>query len=298
MIQAPSVRRGLFFNYIREVNHMRLGAPVFHCSSAEEWAKKHIEKGYGAAYWPLGPDADSRLEADYRRAAEKHGLVIAEVGIWRNTMDPDPVKQEENIRYSIKCLKLADRIGARCCVNIAGSLSRRWDGPHPDNMTESTMEKIVRITQRIIDEADPKETAFTLEPMPWMYPSDLSSMQELLRRVDRPAMGVHVDMCNMMSGCDRIYRSGAITREFFGALGPKIRSVHAKDVVLHDELTTHISETIPGHGLFDHAELLTQCARLPDICVLCEHLSTPGEYDEATAFLRKTAESLGLSFTV
>lgn len=276
---------------------MRLGAPVFNFSSAEEWALRHVEKGYGAAYWPLSATVPASLEEEYVQAAARHNLVIAEVGIWRNSLDSDPLRREENILYSIECLKQAERIGARCCVNIAGSRSARWDGPHPENFTEATMEAIVRTAQRIIDAVRPKHTFFTLEPMPWMYPSDQKSMQELLDRVDRPALGVHVDMCNMMSGCDRIYRSGQLTREFFQAFAPKIHSVHAKDVILLDELTTHINETLPGRGVFDHAELLKQCAALPDVCVMSEHLSTPEEYDEAIAFFRALAEKLGLAFT-
>ena len=276
---------------------MRLGAPVFHYSTGEEWALRHVEKGYGAAYWPLSWSAPAEQEQEYAAAAARHNLVISEVGIWRNTLDPDPVRREENIRISIESLRLAERIGARCCVNIAGSCSAQWDGPHPDNFTSETMNEIVRISQRIIDAVRPERTFFTLEPMPWMYPSDLSSMQELLEKIDRRAMGVHVDMCNMMSGCDRIYRSGRITKEFFQALAPRIRSVHAKDVYLSGELTTHISETIPGRGIFDHRELLAQCALLGDVCVMSEHLTTPEQYDEAVSFLRDAALSLGIPLT-
>lgn len=274
---------------------MRLGAPVFDFRNAEEWVQRHIEKGYGAAYWPLPADVGRALEQEYVSAAKKHNLVISEVGVWNNPLDSNAQKQEENIQYAIARLRQAERIGARCCVNISGSRSNIWDGPHPKNMTEETFDMIVSVTQRIIDAVNPKNTFYTLEPMPWAYPSDLASTLRLMKAVDRPALGVHVDMCNMMSGCDRIYRSGELTREYFEALAPHIRSVHAKDVFLSDELTTCIREVIPGEGVFDHAELLTQCARLNDACVMAEHLSTPAEYDQAVGFLRSQAEALGLS---
>ena len=46
---------------------------------------------------------------------------MAEVGVWRNTLSPDPEIRKASIRYAIGQLELADRIGARCCVNILGA---------------------------------------------------------------------------------------------------------------------------------------------------------------------------------
>lgn len=67
---------------------------------------------------------------------------------------------------------LADKIGARCCVNVTGALSgERWDGPHRDNFSKEAWKKNVRTIQTIIDEAKPQNTYFTIEPMPWMIPT-------------------------------------------------------------------------------------------------------------------------------
>lgn len=276
---------------------MRLGAPVYDYSSAGEWAARHVEKGYGAAYWPLPADAGRALEREYVQAAAQHDLVIAEVGIWNNLLDPDAQVREKNIQYAIARLEQAERVGALCCVNISGSRSAVWDGPHPRNMTQETFDMIVETTQRIIDSVNPVHTHYALEPMPWAYPNDADSTRRLIRAINRPALGVHVDMCNMMSGCDRIFRSGELTREYFEAFGPLISSVHAKDVTMTAELTTHISETIPGQGVFDHAVLLRECAKFSDVCVMCEHLASPAEYDQAVGFLRGEAERLGLELT-
>ena len=80
---------------------MRLGAPVFNWTNAEEWALRHIEKGYGAAYWPLPADASPAQEEAFISAANAHDLVIAEVGIWNNLLDPNAQKQEVHIRCAI-----------------------------------------------------------------------------------------------------------------------------------------------------------------------------------------------------
>ncbi len=275
---------------------MRLGAPVFNFHSAGEWADAHVRKGLGAAYWPLADNATAAERDAYLHAAQARHLVIAEVGIWNNLLDPDPARQEANILAAIQKLKLADAIGARCCVNISGSCSAIWDGPHPDNLTAKTFDAVVRITRRILDAAAPSRTFYTLEPMPWMYPCDLDSMQRLLAAVDHPRFGVHIDMCNLMNTPDKVFRNAELTRDWFAALGPRIRSIHAKDVRLHPRLTVHIDEALPGQGQFDFDELLRLAHALGDVPVMCEHLSAETDYDQAVAFFKSRAAALGLAF--
>jgi len=277
---------------------MRLGAPVFNFNTPEEWAQEHIRKGLGAAYWPLPVEAPESTRDAYLRAAQNHGLAIAEVGVWNNLLDADPAKREANIQISIQKLRLADAVGARCCVNISGSLAAQWDGPHPGNLTPETFETVVNITRRILDEAAPAKTFYTLECMPWMYPHDLDSMQRLLDAVAHPRFAVHLDMANLMNMPEKVWRNAEHTRAWFNALGPRIRSIHAKDVILRTHMTTHIDEVLPGRGQFDFAELLRCAHAQDDVTVMCEHLSTEAEYGEAIAHLQKTAASAGLSFTV
>ncbi len=276
---------------------MRLGAPVFRYKTAEEWALRHVEKGFGAAYWPLPEGASPEDESAFVQAAHRHGLIIAEVGIWNNLLDRDPAKQAANIAYAVRRLRTADRVGARCCVNISGSLSSYWDGPHPDNLSKKTFDQVADITRRILKEAAPERTYYSLEPMPWMFPHDVDSLQRLIAAVDHPHFGVHTDMCNLVNSFDKPYRTGEMTREFFAAFGHLIRSVHAKDTVIcEDRLTLHIDEAIPGRGLFDYDTLLRECHRLGDVPVMAEHLETEEEYDEATGFIRRRAEELGIPF--
>lgn len=273
---------------------MRIGAPVSGFRNAREWVQLHIDRELGAAYWPLPVEASSDEEAAYVSEAKAADLVIAEVGIWNNVLDSDRGKREANIQYAIARLRTADRVGARCCVNVAGSRGARWDGPHPKNITEETFRMIVATTQRIIDEAQPRHTAFSLEPMPWMYPYDIESLERLIEAVDREAFGVHVDMVNLVNAFDKVYRTGEYTRAFIGRFSGMIRSVHAKDVRLTDELTLHIEEALPGEGIFDFDALLTECAALRDIPVMAEHLETDAEYRRAVDFLKKRSAALGI----
>lgn len=281
-----------------EVNTMRLGAQIEGYSSGEEWARKHIEKGLSAAYWPLPDDATDVVIDEFLAAASRHDIVIAEVGIWNNLLDPDLAKREDNLRTAIRRLKTAERVGARCCVNISGSRSAIWDGPHPDNLTRETFGTIVSITQKIIDTVSPKRTCYTLEPMPWMYPCDTQTLLQLIRAVNRPAFAAHADMCNLINSYEKVYHNDALTREFFTYIKPYIRSVHVKDTTIDpSQLTLHINEALPGTGLFDYDELLIQCAQLDDMPLMIEHLRTESEYDQAITFIRRKADQLGLAFT-
>lgn len=274
---------------------MRIGAHVFRYDNAEEWAARHAENGYGATYFPLNYKDDPEKIEQYAHAAKSRGLVISEIGVWNNQLDRDPVKRESNFLDAVGQLKLADRLGAHCCVNIAGSLGDTWDGPHPDNLSEENFKHIVSIIQRIIDTAQPKNTFYTLEPMPWMFPHTIEDMSRLIRAVNREAFAVHVDMCNMINSFDLVYNSGALVREFFKEFAALIRVVHAKDTVIDKRLTLRIHEAIPGEGVFDYDALFDECAKLhPDLPVMAEHLQTEDEYLKATGYLIKKAESLGI----
>lgn len=280
---------------------MRLGAYIGEFHSPEEWAHIHLQHGYGAVYWPFDTvpyTSDSETIQGYVDSAARHGLVIAEVGAWCNMLDPKPSVRDANLNYIIGQLRLADQVGARCCVNIAGSLNPAlWDGPHPDNLTEATFGLTVELIQQIIDSAKPRNTFYTIEQMPWLFPYDIPSTHRLLKAVNRSALAVHVDMCNMINAPDKVYRTGELTREFFSEFGPLIRSVHVKDLTITDELTVCIREVIPGQGVFDLETLLNECAKLDsDLPVMAEHLETQAQYLQSTGFLKKKAAEMGLGF--
>ena len=80
---------------------------------------------------PLTPDRVVRLE--YLDATVKETLrlspVIAEVGRWVNLLEADAEKRRLNLQVVTDGLALAEAIGARCCVDIAGSFSSEsWLG--------------------------------------------------------------------------------------------------------------------------------------------------------------------------
>jgi sugar phosphate isomerase/epimerase len=274
---------------------MRFGAPVFGYKNAQEWAEMHIHNGYGAAYWPLPLETDWSIAEEYYAAAQEYGLVISEIGAWNNLLAKDLTERERNIQENIKALKLADKVRAKCCINISGSYADTWDGPHPENMTEETFEIVIETVCRIIDSAEPENTYYTLEPMPWLYPNSIETMGRLLDAINRPRFAVHVDMCNLMNSFEKVYHTGEYTSEFFRTFGDKIKAVHAKDIRIAKTLTMQIYEELPGQGIFDFEALLRECNKLDsDIPVMAEHLMAEAEYKRAVHYLQNKALEMKL----
>jgi len=276
---------------------MRFGGPILsQWQGPDEWVAAHRERGYTAAYCPLAPDADDATIAAYRQAAGRAGIVIAEVGAWSNPLSPNDLERRAALTKCQAHLALADRIGARCCVNIVGSRGPKWDGPHPDDLTDDTFGLIVDSVREIIDAVKPTRTYYALESMPWMYPDSADSYLALLSAVDRPALAVHLDPANLINSPSRFFGNAHLIRDCFAKLGPFIRSCHGKDVVLRDTFMVHLDEVRPGLGRIDYATLLRELSRLPaETPLMLEHLQTEEDYRLAAEYVRSVAAAEGLA---
>ena len=276
---------------------VRLGGPTFEkYEDPAGWVAALKKLGYSAAYCPVGANAGDDVVKAYERAAKDANIIIAEVGAWSNPISPDEKTRKEAREKCRRQLALADRIGARCCVNISGSRSNRWEGPSPDNLTEETFEMIVETTRAIIDDIKPTRTHFTLEMMPWAYPDSVDSYVRLLKAIDRKRFSVHLDPVNLVCSPQRYFRNGALIRECFEKLGPQIKSCHGKDILLDTKLTTHLDEVRPGLGRLDYTTFLRELSKWPDIPLMLEHLPNAEEYRLAAEYVRSVGKKIGVSF--
>jgi sugar phosphate isomerase/epimerase len=275
---------------------MKLGGPIFaDISTPDLWVAAVKAHGYGACSCPLNADASDDTIAAYVAAAKEAGIVIAEVGAWSNPISPDDETRTKALTHCKAQLALAERVGARCCVNIVGGRGAQWDGPHPDNFSRDTFDLIVETVRDIIDSVNPTRTCYALETMPWIYPDSPDSYLEILKAIDRKAFGVHLDPVNMISSPRRYFENGAFIKECFTKLGPYIKTCHGKDILLRSNLTVHLDEVQPGHGALDYRIFLTELNKLdPDTSLILEHMSEPQQYVEASAYVRGVAAELGL----
>ena len=242
---------------------LRLGGPVFvESSDPAVLAKAHRDLGYRAAYAPnaMAITEKERIAAWVSEMA-RHDVVTAEVGAWRNMLDPDSSKRRETLMWVGERLALAEALGARTCVDIAGSFNpTSWSGAHPRNFSREFFDATVENCRTVIDLVKPQRTTFSIEMMPWSWPSSPDESLALIKAVDRKAFAAHLDVCNLMNSPARIYDNASVIRECFKKLGPRIVSCHAKDVNWGPGYQMNVLEVIPGKGVLDYQ---TYCASYP-----------------------------------
>jgi len=268
---------------------MRLGisSPLFHSTPAE-WAKKQIELGSTATIFPVNSDSADSLVSEYVKEAKKNDIVIAEVGVWRNTLSANKEERKAAIEYACNQLALADKVGANCCVNIIGTSSGPiWDGGYAGNFTKETWDEAIRMIRFIIDEVKPTNTVYSIEPMPWMYPTGPDEYLKLIDEVERDSFGVHLDLINMINCPERYFFMDDFIDECFDKLGNKICSCHLKDIHLLEELTFQLRETSCGNGELNIKKYIERADMVSkDMPVLIEHLETDEEYIESFNYVR------------
>jgi len=278
---------------------VRLGGPIFlRSEDPGELAREHRRLGYSAAYCPNVALHDSDRIRAVEKAFAAENVVIAEVGAWKNMLDPDAAKRKQNLDYVVERCALADAVGARCCVDIAGSYNPDvWYGMDPKNLSKEFLDATVENCRHVIDAVKPKRTRFTIEMMPWNLPDGPDAYLELIRAVSRKSFAVHLDVCNAINSPRLFYNSGQLIRDCFRKLGPWIASCHAKDLQWVPEYNVHFLEVVPGRGKVDYRAYLSELAKLPvDAPLMLEHLKNAAEYDEGRAYIQKVAAETGVTF--
>lgn len=278
---------------------IRFGGPIFLKSDdPEALAREHRRLGYSAAYCPGVKLQETEKIRAIQKAFAAQNVIIAEVGAWNNMLDPDPPKRAANLKYVSERLALADEVGARCAVNIAGSYNPKiWYGPHNRNFSREFFDQTVENARRVIDAVKPKRTKFALEMMGWALPTGPDEYLQLIKAIDRQGFGVHLDVCNGINSPARFYSNKSFIEECFHKLGRHIVSCHAKDLEWVVELNVHFKEVIPGRGELDYRAYLLGMANLTnDAPLMMEHLKGAAEYDEARAYILKVGRDLGLTF--
>lgn len=283
----------------KDTRPLRLGAPAFiKTDDPLELARWHRAQGYRAAYCPKADLNDAQRLRAVEQAFAAEDVVIAEVGRWCNLLDPDPAKRKANMAKVTEGLALADELGAKCCVDIAGSFNPDvWYGPHPDNFTPKFFDAAVENARTIIDAVKPRRAKFCYEMMGWTMPESPDRYLAMLKAVDRPAFAVHMDPCNLINSPEKFYGNTALLNECFDKLGPWIVSCHAKDLFWEIEMNVHFREVQLGKGALDYKTFLRRLAALPSPPpLMIEHLASAEEYAAAAKHIFDTGQKLGLGF--
>ena len=287
---------------------VRLGGyGIDYAGDPERYAREHVAFGYRAAYMPNVRIEDADEVRAIAKAIADADLIIAEGGAWKNLIAHDEAVRKANLDYAVHQLALADEMGARACVAFHGTIGHAGDpwqlsdnydyGPHPDNQSEAGFQRAVDTARYVIDAVKPKRTKFSLEMVPWLVTDTAENYLKLIRAIDRPAFGAHIDAVNMVISPRLYFNSGRMIREAFALLGPWIVSCHAKDIVMQGgpgNISFHLDEVVPGKGNLDYGAYLTEIDRLGrDVPLMLEHFDVPG-YRRGLAHIRKVAGEVGV----
>jgi sugar phosphate isomerase/epimerase len=147
------------------------------------------------------------------------------------------------------------------------------------------------VVRNVIDTVKPTRSFYTLETMPWMYPDSADAYLRLIKAIDRKGFAVHLDPVNLVSSPQRYFANRRLIEECFEKLGEHIKSCHAKDILLRDNLTVHLDEVRPGQGKLDYPTFLRGLSRLDaNIPLMLEHLPSKEEYEAAASHIRDIAD--------
>lgn len=280
---------------------MRLGGYVYgYMPNAKSYAEKLKEKNYKAAYCPdylVSSDQKEEIE-ELKEELRKNDIVLAEVGTWCNPLSQDKAEAQSAKEYLIDRLRLADQLGARCCVNIIGSAStQNWYAPDAGNFTQEFRKRAVSVYQEIIDTVKPANTKMAFEVMPFGFLDCVEEYAEFLKQIDRKEAAVHLDLINLIHDPRTLYDHRNLFAEAVKRLGDRCVSAHLKDIIIDKEpFNTNMVEVLIGTGEADiswMAECLDKIS--PDLPVMLEHLPDEKTYDMATRNFTKIAKAAGVN---
>ena len=269
---------------------MLLGGTVVGAySDIQEWEKLLKRSRFQAITAPFSCRTPKEEIDRFCEVIRQNNVRIAEIGVWKNLMDPDEKEAKEAMAFAKGQLALADERDIPCCVNIAGTAGKAgWDAADPSNYTAETYDRIVQQIREILDEVQPRRAFYSIEPMPWMVPDGPDEYLQLIRDVDRKQFGAHMDFVNMINSPRRALAAEDFIEECFRKLAPYIKSTHIKDSRMDPmKLTTVIEECAPGEGCLDYPRVMRIMEKyLPaDAPVLLEHMETEEEYRAAFEYV-------------
>ena len=261
-------------------------------------ARKHVEKGFSAAYAPHIDINDSDLIRRTREAFKKEGVVIGEVGYWENLLDTNEEGRKKSHEGMLHAFLLAEELGARCSVNVIGSCcdGHFINANDAKNFSEEIFTAAVDNARYFIDQVKPKTAFFTYEIYEFSNNDSPENLERLLKAVDRDQFGIHLDLTNMVNSARNYYGHLQLLDDAIRRVGNRIVCSHIKDVKMRDGVVSVIlEEVMPGTGIIDIGAYLRAVDKLPQVVpMLIEHLNSEEEYDIAANYVRKCAKEVGV----
>jgi len=244
-------------------------------------------------------DPETIAAADLHRVRDvltAHGIRVAQSWGWHQPLvHPDESVRRAGVRRLQHAVRVAADLGAATVMTGPGSRSPTgsWS-PHPDNHSPEAEDALVASLREAASACETYGVPIALECHVVSTLDSPARVQRVLARVDSEWIGVSLDPVNFIADLPTLYNTTALLDDLFDRLSPKIFAAHVKDALVEDRLVVHISETVPGRGIFDLDTFFRRFeATCPDGYALIEHL--PDDLvPEATHYVRGRLDQLGI----
>lgn len=224
-----------------------------------------------------------------------HGLRIYQAtGYWQPLIHPDEAERRQAVRVLQQALKIAGDLGARGIDTGPGSLNSTgpWN-PHPENWNLESRQQLIKSLKESAPAAEDNQVYLSLEGHQLVVLENEQVTKEILDAVGSPWVRSDLDPANWIT-LKTIFRTDEAIHQMFDVLSEHIVSGHAKDVTITNAHTLHLPTTSVGKGMLDFKTYLRRMEDLnPDYPLIVEG-SSEAELPEASTFLHRTAQELGI----
>ena len=224
------------------------------------------------------------------------GIRIVQSWGWQQPLvHPTESVRRAAVRTLQHAIRVAADLGAAMVMTGPGSLNPRgpwW--PHPDNHTPATEDALVKSLREAAFACEAHGIAISLECHVTSILDSAARVRRVIERTESRWIKVNLDPVNFIGDLPGLFNTTRLIDELFDTLGPYIVAAHVKDAYVEDRHVVHISETVPGDGLFDFNTFFRRFeALLPDGYGLVEHL--PEDLvPQAMTFVTGTLTALGI----
>lgn len=247
--------------------------------------------GKAVAGFEPGPDGgiDAAFATRAASAFAKRGVRISVLGCYINPIHPDPAERRRSLDRFRAYLRAAPDLGCGIVATETGSINADCSF-HPGNRGEAPFEELVASVSELAEEAERRGVTLCVEGVARHVAHSPRRLADLVARVGSPALAFLLDPVNYLDASNYEDRC-RIVDEAFSLFGPRIRVLHAKDLVpgAGGEAPRIVP---PGKGLLDYPRILSRLEEAnPAADILIEDLG-PGDMPSARDFIARTGSIL------
>jgi sugar phosphate isomerase/epimerase len=239
------------------------------------------------------PEEVARHAGRVRETLAEQGISIVQAtGYNPQFTHPDDTLLSVELDRLRRAFEAARLLGAEMIISGCGSHhATHFYGPHADNHTLETRERLVASLRRVAPWAEDAGVTLALECHVTTALDTPEHIREVVQGVESPWVRANFDPVNLLGDLPKVWHNAEAMRHMWRTLGAcYTKSAHIKDVRADPEFVVHISEAPPGQGLLDLDAYFEVVAHLgEDTALIVEHLPAD-QAVAAIAYVKQAAE--------